>query len=175
MESERVFRCPYRRWIVAVFAAWAAVLVAVGCAQLRPWDWRPTSAMGLVIQLSPLCALILPLMAHAKQRRECRHTWVRLRPGGLTVSNLGHAVDEVEWADIASITPDISSGGLFWGLSISTHDGRTIEVDNGIERGDELCQAIWATGRFVSTGGDSETRWVPKQPEPLPAPEAGSS
>ena len=176
MESEAVFPRPYSRWLPVV-VAWLAGLPAMWlCGWLRPWRWRSVGGLGpVILGLAVVVAIVAVLVAHLGERRRCRDTWVRVRWSGLTVSSPGAAVEELEWTQIASVVAEDGMDGEFPGLTISTTDGRSVDVSCAIERGEELCQAIWDTGRFVSTGGDSETRWVPKQPEPLPAPQAGSS
>ena len=170
MEPETVFRYQYNKRIVMICgAAGAVILVVVG---LNLYPWLRSGLVPPVSELLGLAAAVFPpLMAHLSQRRSSRDTWVRVHPNGLTVSSSGKAAEEIGWTQIASIATDYEPGDGFADLSISTHDGRTVEVDNGIVRGDELCQAIWDTGLFVSDGEAGATRWVPKQPEPLPAPD----
>jgi len=172
-----VFRYQYSRPLLIFSAVWVPMLLAFTYLRMRPWQWqwRSASPVAWVVALSPLCTLPVLLVLHLSERRRTRDSWVRLRLDGLAVSNPGETTEDIAWAQIASIATDYEPGAGSENLTISTHDGRTVEVDPGIERGDELCQAVWDTGRFVSDGEAGATRWVPKQPEPLPAPEAGSS
>ena len=161
MDTERTFRYRYNQRLVAGLAVMGALAAAVLCGVMQ--SWRPESGarfVGLVV----LCVLGFGLWCDYSERRLCRKIWVRVRPSGLTVSYAEGAMVEIEWCQVASISPDVDEDDHFWGLSVSTRDGRIVDVDSRIARGEELCRAIWGTGLFVATAEAGATRWVPKLP-----------
>jgi len=170
MEPETVFRYQYNKRLVMICGAAGAVILVVVGLNLLPW--LRSGHVPPVSELLGLAAAVLPpLMAHLSQRRSSRDTWVRVHPNGLTVSSSGKATEEIGWTQIASVVAEDGMDGEFPGLSISTRDGRIVDVDSRIARGEELCQAIWDTGLFVSDGEAGATRWVPKAVGHIPAPD----
>lgn len=168
METESTFRYRYDARGVRIMA-----LVDIGSAAfLFFWSYRLPLATRLTFAgADALFGLVATVYLHRSFRRLSLNAWVRVRPTGLTLCDRQGVTQELDWAQIASIAPAYEVGQRFAGLLVTTRDGRYLQVDHRLERGEELCGMIWDTGRFVATGGPEAPRWVPKAAQPLPAPD----
>lgn len=165
---DRTFRYPFERRGIAL-----AAVISLGFVALY---WLTSSDVPRNLRVDgvremALYALAMSAFAYLMARNRSRAS-VRVRASGLTVTGPRGARQEIPWDQIASIAP--APVGGFGAVTIRLCDGKSVFVEPGLERSDELCELIWGTGRFVLAGKPGWTRWVAKPPVPLPAQEGGT-
>ena len=163
MEPDRTFRYPFDRRGVLLASAIGMGLVVLSwfASSGLPREYRVDGTRRMA-----LYALAMSVFAYSMSRDRSR-AWVRVRGSGLTVVGPRVRRHEMLWDQIASIAP--APGERFGGVTISARDGRSVYVEHGLDRSDELCQMVWNTGRFVVGGKPGWTRWLQKARADVPS------